>query len=328
MQVQFDITNKCNLRCLHCYNESGENCITTNELTDNEILLLTRDLIKLQPYNVCFCGGETLIRKAILVKALRLLTDNNINCSLVTNGILFDKETMDELTANGLTRIQFSLDGVNAEHHEMLRLKKGAYESVIKAIRLASESKKFIEVMVSFCPFKYNINDLKGVADLCKSLGVTQVRLQPLMNIGRANKNIEAIMPADDDYRLLVKDVYDIQVKYGPSYIMWGDPIDHIIRFREYMKNCVNIANVRANGDIVASPYLPVILGNIRKHSLKEYWDAGLAAVWQLEIVQKYAKQINSIKDLTIKKDGYAKIWQDEDETYDIIEKGGCFINE
>ena len=29
-QVSFDITNKCNLRCLHCYNNSGENLILKN----------------------------------------------------------------------------------------------------------------------------------------------------------------------------------------------------------------------------------------------------------------------------------------------------------
>mgnify|MGYP003452044044 CR=1 FL=1 len=37
-QISFDITNKCNLRCLHCYNSSGENLASQNELTDQEVL--------------------------------------------------------------------------------------------------------------------------------------------------------------------------------------------------------------------------------------------------------------------------------------------------
>lgn len=38
--VALDITNKCNLRCLHCFNNSGENDVVANELSDNEVLEL------------------------------------------------------------------------------------------------------------------------------------------------------------------------------------------------------------------------------------------------------------------------------------------------
>lgn len=37
-QMAFDITNKCNLRCLHCFNSSGENAIINDELTDYEVV--------------------------------------------------------------------------------------------------------------------------------------------------------------------------------------------------------------------------------------------------------------------------------------------------
>ena len=32
LHLALDITNKCNYRCLHCYNASGENCVVNNEL--------------------------------------------------------------------------------------------------------------------------------------------------------------------------------------------------------------------------------------------------------------------------------------------------------
>lgn len=40
LHLALDITNKCNYRCLHCYNASGENCVVDNELTDEEVLEL------------------------------------------------------------------------------------------------------------------------------------------------------------------------------------------------------------------------------------------------------------------------------------------------
>lgn len=60
-QVSFDITNKCNLRCLHCFNSSGENDVVKNELSDEEVLSFIRSLVPMQLYNVCFCGADFLM---------------------------------------------------------------------------------------------------------------------------------------------------------------------------------------------------------------------------------------------------------------------------
>lgn len=38
--VALDITNKCNLRCLHCYNSSGENEVMHDELTSDELFVI------------------------------------------------------------------------------------------------------------------------------------------------------------------------------------------------------------------------------------------------------------------------------------------------
>ena len=43
-QVAIDITNNCNLRCLHCYNSSGENDVLKQELSDEEILTFVESL--------------------------------------------------------------------------------------------------------------------------------------------------------------------------------------------------------------------------------------------------------------------------------------------
>lgn len=40
--VALDITNKCNLRCLHCYNSSGENEVMHDELTSDELFVFCK----------------------------------------------------------------------------------------------------------------------------------------------------------------------------------------------------------------------------------------------------------------------------------------------
>ena len=50
LHLALDITNKCNYRCLHCYNASGENCVVNNELTDEEVLELINQISKIKPH--------------------------------------------------------------------------------------------------------------------------------------------------------------------------------------------------------------------------------------------------------------------------------------
>ena len=66
-QISFDITNKCNLRCLHCFNNSGENDVINDELTDEEVMEFITSITPLQLYNICFCGGEPLLRKELFI---------------------------------------------------------------------------------------------------------------------------------------------------------------------------------------------------------------------------------------------------------------------
>lgn len=78
---------------------------------------------------------------------------------------------------------------------------------------------------------------------------------------------------------------------------IWGDPVDHLIRYKN-ANNLLDQVVVHANGDIVVSAYLPLVIGNIRKHSLKEYWDKGLNKVWSTKIVQFLVSKMVSISEM------------------------------
>ena len=84
--VALDITNKCNLRCLHCFNNSGENDVVANELSDNEVLELVDSICQMHPFSFCFCGGETLLRKDLVIESLggsAHLASNATSCQTV-----------------------------------------------------------------------------------------------------------------------------------------------------------------------------------------------------------------------------------------------------
>ena len=320
-QMSLDITNKCNLRCLHCYNSSGENLMIDNELSDSEILKFIDDVSEFKLYNFCFCGGEPLVRKDLLIECTkRLKANGTFKVSMVTNGIFLDKETINQLKVAGVDRIQVSLDGAAPATHDRLRNKPGAFEKTIQGIKNLVEAG--YDPNIAFTPTSFNIQELKEVYNLLISLGLKtgEIRTQPLMLLGRADRNQESLQATEIQYRQLVKEIHQLnELKLGPT-ISWGDPIDHLIRFRTIIKHCVDNCVILANGDISLSPYIPLIVGNIRKHSIIDYWNNGLAKVWEFNIPKELAKNVVSISDMNKRSGNLPKVIEEKSLFIDLID--------
>lgn len=319
-QVAFDVTNKCNLRCLHCYNESGENIQSNNELTDEEIISLVDEFCSVGVLNFCFCGGEPLLRKDLIINCTQKLRKSGVpNVAMVTNGLLLTEEVAFELKEAGLTTIQISLDGATAESHDRLRNKEGVYKKTIQAIKNSISAG--LEPNIAYTPTSFNIHEFKEAHSMLRNLGLYDIdlRIQPLMLMGRASDNLQSINPTQQQYRKLVSEINSINDRNLNPYVRWGDPVDHLIRFSQ-MDLSVQQVMIRANGDIVCSTYLPLVVGNIRKHSLLEYWDAGLANVWSYNIPKKIAQCIKSIEDMKNPGESLPILWKEEDIFIDLIE--------
>ncbi|MDP4145192.1 MAG: radical SAM protein [Bacillota bacterium] len=320
-QISLDITNKCNLRCLHCYNASGENLIVDNELSDEEVLKFIDDISQIKLYNFCFCGGEPLLRKDLLIQCAKKLKSNGIHMiSMVSNGILMTKETVNQLKEAGIDRVQISLDGASPCTHDRLRNKAGSFEKTIQGIKNLLEAG--FDPNFAFTPTSFNIDEFKEVYNLLVSLGVKtgELKTQPLMLLGRADKNLEQIQATDLQYRRLVKELLKLNETSKGLKVAWGDPIDHLIRFRTVIKHCVDNCVVLANGNVVLSPYIPLVVGNIRKHSILEYWNNGLGNAWEYNIPRELAKNIVNISDMNKEFENIPKVIAEESLYIDLID--------
>lgn len=239
--------------------------------------------------------------------------------SLVTNGLLVDEVSAKQVVENGIRRVQVSMDGARPESHERLRNKKGAFTGVLNAVecfkKAGAES-----IEVAFCPTSFNIEEFPDVAKICEGLKINSIRIQPLMLLGRANKNLEQILPCQSQYRHLVRTIHQLRTEGRPLIIEWGDPVDHLIRFRTLCKHLVQFLGIKANGGIAPSPYLPLVIGNVRKHKLSEYWDAGLGRAWELDIVSNLAGRINCVADYNKSDADVPVVWEDSDIEADLID--------
>lgn len=294
LSLSWDITNKCNFNCIHCLNRSGDNSIHSfeDELDENYILKCIEQIIELKPEQICLCGGEPTLNKNIFT-IIKKISESGISVNMVTNGSNLTIDFVKKLNLSGIKFIQISLDSHIEKLHDDFRHYKGSYKMVCEAVQNIKKQK--IPFALSMCPTNFNCDVFEHYVNFVKKIGCKYIRVMPLLPMGRGLDNFLKIEPSISQYeklKFLINRLRNPQMN-----IEWGDPLDHIHKaVYENRAFPINI-EIKSNGDIGCSIYLPITVGNVKRHSLREYWEAGLDSIWSHPEVLKIAKNINTIED-------------------------------
>ncbi|UNC92830.1 radical SAM/SPASM domain-containing protein [Candidatus Contubernalis alkaliaceticus] len=295
IMIAVDVTNKCNLRCVHCFNNSGEG--SRNEMTDDELIELMDQIIELAPLCVCICGGEPLLRPVIYY-LIEKLSGNVGTINMVSNGYYIDDTVAKKLVDSGLKLLQISIDGTTSMQHDTLRGIRGSFDKAVRAVQYARQNE--LKVVTSLVPNKLNHEYIEEYLDRCKEMGVSEVRMMPFIPMGRGS-TAETLLLDGDDYVVLQQKILKKkqQYQFDNFKVEWGDPIDHLLRMplnQQYGMKAYAM-EVKSDGSITVSTYLPIRVGNVREHSMKEYWDAGYADIWGNEQFLRHVNKIDNIYD-------------------------------
>ena len=165
--VFWNITDRCNLSCAHCYNRSGPGCQTAGELSTAEALGLIDDLAEMGIPLILFTGGEPLMREDIWELAQHA-RKNGIKMALSTNGTLITTEVARRIKESGIEYAGISLDGARAETHDRFRNSAGAFERTVAAFASCREAGLRCGVRVTLT--RENCGELEALIDLALSL--------------------------------------------------------------------------------------------------------------------------------------------------------------
>jgi SynChlorMet cassette radical SAM/SPASM protein ScmE len=181
--VSLNVTNRCNLRCRHCYLASGE--ASYEEISTDEWLSLIHDLADCKVFNVFINGGEPLVREDIFV-LLDELARHPIGVTLFTNATLVTEETADKLGECCLRGISVSLDGSKPKIHDRLRGEGTFLKTVAGIERLV---RRGLKVGISTVVTRFNLSDLPAIVKLARELGARGIVVNELRALGRAASN-------------------------------------------------------------------------------------------------------------------------------------------
>lgn len=181
--VVWNVTQRCNLHCIHCYS-SSKNREYPNELTTEEGRNLLRDLADFGVPTVLFSGGEPLMRPDLLELA-EYAREIRLRTVLSTNGTLIDSTSAERVVAAGFSYVGISLDGL-AGVHDKMRGQKGAFEASVRALRALRDLG--MRVGVRFTMHKGNVDQLPAIFDLLEEEQIDRCCIYHLAYSGRGER--------------------------------------------------------------------------------------------------------------------------------------------
>lgn len=189
--VYLELTRACNLKCIHCLNNSGIK--QKDELTKEDLLKLIKNFSSHGVQEIRFTGGEPLLFNGIY-DLIRFATEEGICTSLGTNGTLITKEVAKKLKESGLKKVVVSIDG-NKKTHDKIRGKKN-YQKAMNGLKYLQ--KNGINVRVNSVIMKSNMEDVIKLAKKMSRKKIT-IFIRRFISSGRG-KHLENNMLNKKDY--------------------------------------------------------------------------------------------------------------------------------
>ena len=181
--VVWNMTRRCNLKCVHCYakalEEDGADAISTEQGK-----AIIDDLAAYGAPVMLFSGGEPLVRKD-LVELARHATSKGMRAVISTNGTLISKEKARELKSVGLSYVGISLDG-GEEVHDRFRKVPGSFKKALQGIENCQA--EGLKVGLRFTINKRNVNEVPKLFDLVRDLEVPRICFYHLVYSGRGSE--------------------------------------------------------------------------------------------------------------------------------------------
>ena len=163
-----EITKKCNLRCVHCYNGELRSTIN-NELSTREWKRALEEITSAGCLFLLITGGEPLLRAdfpEIYLHAKRL----GLVITIFTNGTMINKEHIDLFSDYPPALIDITLYGARKETYEAITGIEGSYKRCLKGIDMIMDAGLHLKLKTVI--LRENQEEFEEIREFAKSKGL------------------------------------------------------------------------------------------------------------------------------------------------------------
>jgi mycofactocin biosynthetic radical S-adenosylmethionine protein MftC len=284
-RFHLNVTEKCNLRCVHCYwEEYGKNpdpsLETVGKILD-QFKQLASSYFENRRHMLTLGGGEPTLR-ADLEQIIQLAVRRGFRVRLVTNATSLDQERALSLRKSGVEVAQVSLDGATEQTHDRVR-GRGNWQRSMAGIQALKRARVFTVLSYVLLP-GINMEEAPTLLDLARTLRVAGVKFARPVREGQAAVNAIRIQ---GDYLGTFRRILDhAQAIRYRRLLLFFDPLAHLLPVEASRKvaglwglatdlcQCNNTELIEVNGGSGDVYYCRIRakLGNLWETPLPELW--------------------------------------------------------
>ncbi len=294
--IQWHLTERCNLRCRHCYQGGGE----VHEMSVGEV---KREIdgatqmfqaweeehgIRVSP-SIHFTGGEPFLYRG-LSDVIAFAKAKGYGVAMMTNGCLATKEKAKKVSHLGISDIQVSLEGP-PELHASIR-GRGSFHSAAKGVEHLTAAGCRVSANVTLS--RLNFDKIEETVEVAKAIGFYRIGFSRMVPCGRGKALLTQFLTPQE-----LKSAYQgILSANTPTFeVVSGDPLAGTLSETPPSSGCnLTLSGCSAgfsgvtlisDGSVMPCRRIGLVAGNLKKKSLRAIW-ASSRLLWQLRRRESY----------------------------------------
>lgn len=287
--IFWEMTNACNLRCVHCRACPVEQR-SPEDLTTSEGKALIDSIASFSKSAIVLSGGEPLVRPDVFEIA-EYGTSRGLRMLLATNGTLVTADVARKIAEAGIQRVSVSIDGATEASHDSFRRIDGAFRQAWEGIENIKAAG--VPFQINTTVSKHNIGEIQDILDLAINGGAVALHIFLLVPTGCGKEIADDEMIDPQEYEQVLNWFYErsknlqiaLKATCAPHYF-------RIMRQRgkedgikpsaaahghdAITKGCLAgsaVCFVSHKGEVYPCGYLPISAGNIRETNFKAIWE-------------------------------------------------------
>jgi len=283
--ANLEITEKCNARCLHCYNPWREEHMGVNTHTIETLKKTIDELKKAGVFHLIFTGGEPMSKMEVLYEALEYGKKLGFSFSLNSNLMLTTDAKMKKLSELGLDHVLTSFPSIDPNENDRIMQVKNSIKKIERGIVNCINNN--IRVSVNCVITKFNYKNVYTTGKFVAKLGVQKLfitrAVPPVYSYETSKKPVvgEEYKLTHEDAKSALDQALEVKKETG---IMLGTLVNYPVcflgdleKYKDFFgRGCPSQRgdriNINATGNMHTCVHEEQEYGNILKDDLKEVY--------------------------------------------------------
>ena len=275
--IQFELTSRCNERCIHCYIPNAKKD-KGKDMSFNQFCNIIDQFAEMGGIHVSLSGGEVFLHKDI-IKIIQYCREKDMEICILSNLTSLKDEQIPFIKEANISYLQTSLYSMDPQIHDIITTIRGSQEKTRTALEKLIKAN--IPVQIS-CPLmKANKDSYRDVLKYAQSLHIKA--FSDYIMMGEADLSTDNLVNrlSLSETEKVIRDIIEYDIDF-PRWIREKRPYIDKIDNERYARQALcgaglNNICISENGDLYPCPgWQSMVVGNINKNSLKEIWEGSL----------------------------------------------------